>query len=257
MKSKTLAIVITCCAFALSLGLVACGGSSSGSAAASGSATSAGSASASASASASGASSDATANGYLDDHGLITVKALIELDGAKLTDLADSAGYKWDEKHASWTKVGSDVSPSKALTQEDYNNSTDLSAFNFTADEIAGFATGAKGTPVKWYHSSKAKYNDVADVLAYQQVKVVDQCDVEHRNYGKQTWAIVENSAGDRFLLCAMYYDNKGVVEVFTPEYIATESRGIASEFNLGDYLLEDKHTIDDVWAVLKSGEVS
>ena len=32
---------------------------------------------------------------------------------------------------------------------------------------------------------------DVADVLANQQVKVVDQCEVEHRNYGKQIWAVI------------------------------------------------------------------
>ena len=108
--------------------------------------------------------------------------------------------------------------------------------------ENLGFAVGGKGTPVKWLVSSKAAYADVADVLANQQVKVVDQCEVEHRNYGKQIWAVIENSAGDRFLLCTSYYSNTGVCDLFTADYIATNERGIASSFNHGDYLLEDAH---------------
>ncbi len=162
---KGLSIAIMCCAFALAMGLVACGGSSSGSAASSASASAA-----SASASASGSSAEAAAAGYLDSHGLISAKALTELDGAELTELAESAGYQWDEKHAEWTKVGSDVAPMKGLTKEQSEaggtNISDTSKYDFTQDEVAGFATGGKGTPVRWMLSCKGKYADAAEYLA-------------------------------------------------------------------------------------------
>ena len=258
---RILAIVIACCAFVLAMGLVACGGSSSGSTAASGSAAGSAASASGASGESSGAKAQAQADGYLDRYGLITAKALTELDGAELTKIADSSDYKWDEKHAAWSKIGSDVSPSRGLTQEESeaagHSISDLSQYKFTAEEIAGLAKGGKGTPIKWLASSKAAYTDVADVLASQQVKIVDQCEVDHRNYGTQTWAIIENSAGERFLLVAMQYDNASVYKVFTADYIATESIGIASEFNLGDYLLRDVHTIDGAMEVLKSGQVS
>jgi len=258
---RILTIAIACCALALAMGLVACGGSSSGSAAASGSASGSAASASSASAGSGDAKAQAQTDGYLDKYSLITAKALTELDGAELTKLADSSGYKWDEKHAAWSKVGSDVSPSKGLTQEESEAAgysiSDLSQYEFTAEEIAGLAKGGKGTPIKWLSSSKAAYADVADFLNCQQVKIVDQCEVNHRNYGTQTWAIIENSAGERFLLVAMQYDNTSVYKVFTSDYIATESIGIASEFNLGDYLLKDAHTIDAAMEVLKSGQVS
>jgi len=256
MKRRTLAIAITCCALALTMGLAACGGSSSGSAVASGSAASASSAS-----SGSDAKAQAQADGYLDQYSLITAKALTELDGTELTKLAESADYKWDEKRSEWTRFGSDVAPTRGLTSEESDAAgysiSDTSAYDFTAEEIAGFAIGGKGTPVEWLIANKAAYADVADVLASQQVKIVDQCEVEHANYGKQIWAVIENSAGDRFLLCASYYSNTGVSRLFTTDYIATAPRGIASCFNHGDYLLADAHTIDAIMEVLKSGQVS
>lgn len=257
---KILAIILTCCAFVLAVGLVACGGSSSGSAAASGSA-SGSPANASGASSGSDAKAQAQADGYLDQYGIITAKALSELDGAALTKVAESAGYTWNEKHASFSKIGSQVSPSKGLNKEQGEAAgysiTDTSKYDFTPEEVAGFAVGGKGTPVVWLVSSKAAYADVADVLANQQVKVVDQCEVEHRNYGKQIWSVIENSAGDRFLLCTSYYSNLGEYKLFTADYIATNQRGIASSFNHNDYLLEDAHTIDAVMEVLKSGQVS
>ena len=264
---KSLGIVLSCCAFALAMGLAACGGSSSGSAPASGSASGSDSGATASASGASGGSGDAKAqaqaDGYLDQNGTITAKALTELDGAALTKVAESAGYTWNEKHASFSKAGSDVSPSKGLNKEQSEAAgysiTDTSKYDFTAEEVAGFAQGGKGTPVKWLISSKSKYADAAAVLADQQVTIVDQCEVEHRNYGKEVWAVVENSAGDRFLLCALHYDSddSGAVDVFTEDYIATNERGIASRFNLGDYLLADAHTIDAVMEVLKSGQVS
>lgn len=250
---RAFAIAIACCAFALTLGLVACGGSS-GSSAASGSTASAGGASGGAD----GASAEAAAAGYLDENGFLTVKAFIELDGAELTKVAEAAGYKWDEKHASWTRVGSDVSPMKARTHEDYSSgNTDA---DFTSDEIAALPVGAKGVPMEWFISNRVvKYDDAADLLDDQQVTVVDQCEVEHRNYGKEIWAVVVNSAGDRYLLEVRHYDSdgSGVIEVYSTDYIATESRGVASSFNMGDYLLEDAHTIDAIMEVIRSGEVS
>ena len=260
MKKRVLTVALTCCAFVLAMGLVACGGSSSGSAAASGSA-SGSAASASSASGSSDAKAQAQTDGYLDQYGIITAKALTELDGAALTKVAESAGYTWNEKHASFSKTGSQVSPSKGLNKEQSEAAgysiSDTSQYNFTPEEVAGFAVGGKGTPVKWLVSSKAAYADVADVLANQQVKVVDQCEVEHRNYGKQIWAVIENSAGDRFLLCTSYYSNTGVCDLFTADYIATNERGIASSFNHGDYLLEDAHAIDAAMEVLKSGQVS
>ena len=262
---KGLAIVVVCCSFVLALGLAACGGSSSGSAA-SGSAASGVSgsaASASTSGSASGASAEASADGYLDSHGLINAKALTELDGAELTKLAESAGYQWDEKHAEWTKVGSDVAPMKGLTKEQSEaggtSISDTSKYDFTQDEVAGFAAGGKGTPVRWMLSCKGKYADAAEYLADQNVEVVEQCDVEQRYGGTHIWAIVKNSAGDRFLMDVEYVpkENSGQVDVYTSDYITTNSRGIASAFSLGEYLLEDKHTIDEAFEVIKSGEVS
>lgn len=255
---RAFAIPIMCCAFVLALGLVACGGSSSGSTASSAASGSASTASASGdSGGSSTASADAETAGYLDEYGLMTAKALIELDGAELTELAKTANYNWDEKHAEWTTFGSDVAPSKGLTSEEMQASDGIEAFEFSADEVAAFAKGAKGTPVVWYVTSKAKYDDVNQFLAAQQVTVVDQCEVEHRNYGKEIWSIVENSSGDRFLLCAKHYSGKSAFDLFTEDYIAINSRGVASSFNLGDYLLEDAHTIDDIWPILQSGEVS
>jgi len=259
---KYLSVVITCCVFALALGLVACGGSSSGSATASGSASGA-SASASGGSAASDAAGEYKSAGYLDEHEVVTAKALVELDGAELTKVAEAAGYKWDEDHAEWTRSGSEVGPSKGLTAEEHESAgysiTDTSKYDFAADEVAGFAQGAKGTPVRWLISSKAKYADAAAVLADQQVTIVDQCEVEHRNYGKEVWAIVENSAGDRFLLCARHYDSddSGAVDLFNEDYLATNERGVASSFGLGDYLLEDANTIDAAFEIIKSGEVS
>lgn len=256
---RVFAIALMCCAFVLALGLVACGGSSSGSAAASGSASAASASTSGASAGSSAASGDAASEGYLDEHNVITAKALVELDGAELTKLAESASYKWDDKHAEWTRVGADVAPSKGLTSEEMSASNGIEAFEFTADEIAGLAVGGKGTPMSWLVSCKAKYADSAAVLAAQQVDIVDQCEVNHKNYGKEIWAIIKNSAGDRFLLCARHYDSddSGAVDLFNSEYLATNARGIASCFNSGDYLLEDAHTIDAAWEVLKSGQVS
>lgn len=254
---KGLAVVLMCCAFALAMGLAACGGSSSGSAA-SGSASTA-----SASGSASGASAEAAAEGYLDSHGLISAKAVTELDGAELTKLAESAGYQWDEKHAAWTRVGSDVAPMKGLTKEQSDaagtNITDTSKYDFTQDEVAGFAAGGKGAPVRWMFSCKGKYADAAEYLADQNVEVVEQCDVEQRYGGTHIWAIVKNSAGDRFLMDVEYVpkENSGQIDVYTSDYIATNSRGVASAFSLGEYLLEDIHTIDEAFEVIKSGQVS
>ncbi len=51
--------------------------------------------------------------------------------------------------------------------------------------------------------------------------------------------------------------ENSGQIDVYTTDYIATNARGIASAFSLGEYLLEDKHTIDEAFEVIKSGEVS
>ena len=257
---RSFAIVIMCCAFVFALGLAACGGSSSGSAASSASGSAA---SASASASASGASAEAAAAGYLDSHGLINAKALTELDGAELTKLAESAGYQWDEKHAEWSKVGSDVAPMKGLTKEESEaggtNISDTSKYDFTQDEVAGFAAGGKGTPVRWMLSCKGKYADAAEYLADQNVEVVEQCEVEQRYGGTHIWAIVKNSAGDRFLMDVEYVanENSGQVDVYTTDYIAANSSGIASAFSLGQYLLEDKHTIDEAFEVIKGGEVS
>ncbi|MBQ9043137.1 MAG: hypothetical protein IJ111_10050 [Eggerthellaceae bacterium] len=260
---KSLAIVAACCAFALALGLVGCGGSSSGSAAASGSAASGSAAASAGSASASDAMSAYKADGYLDEFGIVTAKALIELDGAELTQVAEAAKYEWTDEHAEWTKIGSELAPSKGLSAEDReaagSNITDTSKYEFTPDEVAGFAVGGKGTPVKWLMTSKAQYADAAEVLADQQVTVVDQCEVEHRYYGTEIWSIVQNSAGDKFLLCTWRYDSdsSGAYDLYNEDYIAHNSRGIASHFNMGDYLLADVHTIDEIWPILQSGEVS
>lgn len=260
MGKKKFAIIVMCCAFALAMGLVGCGGSSSGSAAASGSASGA-SASGSASAGAGDAKAGYTADGYLDEFGIVTAKALVELDGAELTKVVESAKYEWDEKRAEWTKVGSEAAPSKGLSAEDFEaalSDTDSTAmFHFTPEEFAGLAAGGKGTPLKWLVTSKAKIDNVEQVLANQQVTVVEQCEVEHRNYGKQIWAIVQNSAGDKFLLCASHYSGTSSIDLFNADYLAYNSRGVASSFNSGDYLLEDAHTIEAAFEVIKSGQVS
>lgn len=257
---KSLAIVVACCAAVLALGLVACGGSSSGSAATAGSASGA-STSASASTGSGSAATDATGDyksaGYLDEFGIITAKALTELDGAELTKVADAASYKWEDKHGEWTKVGTNVAPSKGLTSEQMSASDGVEAFYFTPDEIAGLAQGGKGTPICWSVTSKAKVDGLEQVFANQQVTVVDQCEVEHRSYGKEIWAIIKNSAGDEFLLCAKYYSETSAVEVYNADYLATSARGVASSFNMGDYLLEDAHTIEAAFEVIKSGQVS
>ncbi|MDO4539309.1 MAG: hypothetical protein Q4B54_14180, partial [Coriobacteriales bacterium] len=247
---RVFATTATCCALALALGLVACGGSQSTvEASDSASATSASSTSSASSAStdSGSAATEAIAAGYLDENNVMTAKALVELDGAGLTTLAESAGYKCSDKHAQWFGVAGQVAPTKGLTSEEMAASESLEAFNFTKDEIPGLAIGGKGTPIKWLVSTNAKYADASALFAAQQVSVVDQCEVDHRNYGKQIWAIVENSAGDRFLLCTYCYesDGTGSINLFNSDYLATNANGIASEFNLGTYLLEDAHTID------------
>ena len=104
---KSIAIVIACCAFALAMGLVGCGGSSSGSAAsssaASGSAASDSAASGS-SGSESAASSEASSSAaqltdipadYLDIDGGITINAVRGLTGPGLVTLLKQQGYEW------------------------------------------------------------------------------------------------------------------------------------------------------------------
>ena len=266
---KQLTAITASCAFALALGLAACGGGASSSATgsqpggeSSGAAATETSSVASGTSETSGGETDeAKAAGYLDQFGSLTAKALVELDGAALTKVVEGAGYTWTDDHAEWTKIGLEVAPSRGLGKEEDEaggySILDTSKYDFTSEEVASFAVGAKGTPVKWLISSKGNYADVADVLASQQVNIVDQCEVDHRNYGKQIWAIIENGAGDRFLLCASHYSKTGVVYVFNADYLATNARGVASSFNLGDYLLEDAHTIEAAFDVIKSGEVS
>ena len=243
---RILAIAAACCALVMAFALAACGGSSSGSAA-----------SGSASAAGGDAKAGYTADGYLDEFGVITAKALIELDGAELSKVAKAADYAWDEKHAEWKKLGSEAAPSKGLTSEEMQASNGTDAFEFTESEVAGLAAGGKGTPIMWLTTSIAKIDSVEQVLANQQVKVVDQCVIEHRNYGKEIWAIVQNNAGERFLLCAQQYSDKSAVNLYTAEYIAASAHGIASHFNSYEYLLYDAHTIDAIWPILQSGQVS
>ena len=261
MGKRTLATILTCCAFALALGLAGCGGSSSGSAASSASSASGSAGASGASASASAAGGDAkagyTADGYLDEFGIVTAKALVELDGAELAKVAEAAKYEWDDKNAEWAKVGSGLAPSKGLSSEEMQASNGIEAFEFSEAEVAGFAAGDKGTPVMWLVTSRAKIDDVDTVLANQQVTIVDQCEIGHRNYGRELWAIVKNSAGDQFLMCAQHYDDKSVVDLYTADYIAANEHGIASHFNSGEYLLYDAHTIDAAMEVLKGGQVS
>ncbi len=260
---KKVLTVAACCAFALALGLVGCGGSSSGSTAASASGSSSAAASENASATSESASAggDAkdgyTTDGYLDEFGIVTAKALVELDGAELAKVAEAAKYEWDDKNAEWAKVGSGLAPSKGLSSEEMQASNGIEAFEFSEAEVAGFAAGGKGTPVMWLVTSRAKIDDVDTVLANQQVTIVDQCEIGHRNYGRELWAIVKNSAGDQFLMCVQHYDDKSVVDLYTADYIAANEHGIASHFSSGEYLLYDAHTIDEIWPILQSGEVS
>ncbi len=254
MKNKGIAIAVVCCACALALSLVGCGGSSSGSTApASGS----GGASASGSASAGAAgASGAAASDYTDAHGYLTVKALVELDGKALAQAAEDAGYEWNDASCLWKKTGSSVMPSRALTQVDYDAAKGLDAFNFTLDEVDAFAAGAAGTPVMWTVSnSKAAYSGADEILADQQVDVVEQCAIDNAAYGTETWALVQNGANDRFLLEIRYDGDKlsGDVLVYTADYVATEANGIASAFLFVPDGLYDAHTIDECWAALKA----
>ncbi len=100
---KRFAIVAACCAFALMLGLVGCGGSS-GSAAASASGSASGSASA-AESTASSAEASASASAaavevdvkpeYLAPNGGITLNAVLDLTGPEVETLLQQQGYEW------------------------------------------------------------------------------------------------------------------------------------------------------------------
>ncbi len=198
-----------------------------------------------------------TAAGYLDASGYITARAVVDLDGAALSELAEASGYKWNED--GWElkpmKVRARLSPSKGLTSEEMEGTTiiDTDKFDFTEDEVKGFAAGSAGTSLRWFiEHAWAEYEDAAQVLADQNVDVIDQCEVESNYYGTVIWAVVEGKGG-RLLLQARHYDsnNSGTVEVYTPEYLVTSSNGVASSFDTYCEGLDNAHTIDEVWQII------
>ena len=203
----------------------------------------------------SGSNKDALAAGYLDDNNHVTAKALVELDGKELSELAESAGYTWTGDQ--YGKEGANVHPTRALTSEEMKNAMkDLSAFDFSQDEVKAFGKASLDAPVNWSITNfDIPYENVEQVLSTQNVDIEEQCEIENGAYGKEIWAIVKNSNSDRFLLEARYYDSdkSGYIQIFEPEYLKINARGMASTFN--DYYegLEEARTVDDVWKILSN----
>ena len=197
------------------------------------------------------------AAGYIDQHGFITVKALTELDGQGVADVLAAASYEWVDEKCAWKRVGSNLTPSRGLTSEQMQQSIadgTTDAFRFSSSEIAAFPKGSSGVPVDWFLSNRVvKYGSPAELLADQQVNVIDQCEIENGAYGIEIWAVIENSSHERFLLEVRHYasDDSGVIEVYNAAYIATNTNSIASAFNDYHPGLEDATTIDAVWRIL------
>ena len=131
-------------------------------------------------------------------------------------------------------------------------------AFDFSEEEIAGFAAGSAGTPVRWsIYQYLPKVHSVEDALANQPVTIVDQCRIESRYYGIEIWAIIEGPYG-RYLMQVQHTasSDRGYVGVYTPEYIAINANGVASEFDNFYYELDEVHDLDEAWAIIKSHAV-
>ena len=256
MKKK-IVIVFACCALVAALGLVGCGGASSSGASDSQTSSSASSASSSVESSTSNSSGDTTlfGMGYADKHSLMTAKAIIELDSEELANVAEKLHYEWDADKCRWSRAASTVSPWRGLTSEQYSSDEAFSLQNVTADDIAAFAMGAKGEPVAWnMYNTIVEYANSDAAFADQAVEAVDQCVVNNWPYGDEIWAIVQNSAGDRFLMEVRHLssNNTGQVLVYTADYVAVNANGIESALDKYYPGLDEAHTIDAAWQILK-----
>ena len=260
-------IITIAAAAVLAFAIAGCSGQSSNSGGASGGSASGGGTSEAAPAADTGGAAQsggndvarkATESGYLDKNGFVTVLGLIELNGKELGEVVESSSYKWDDEDAEWKRGGSLLSPMKGLSDEDHDgdyNIMDTSNYDFTADEVAALAMGAKGTPLEWYLQNWiVKYDSAEELLADQNVVPIDQCQIENGAYGAEIWALVQNSAGDRYIMEVRHYDSddSGTIELYNEDFIAHNANGIASAFN-HYYGLEDAHTIDAAWEILKS----
>ena len=182
MKKQLFAIAA---AAVLAIALAGCSGSSSGggeSAGGTSEATPAADTGAGAESGGNDVASKAAESGYLDKNGFVTVLGLIELNGQELGEVVESSSYKWDDDKAGWVRAGSLLSPMKGLSDEDRNGDTDImdiSEYDFTADEVAALAMGAKGTPLEWYLQNWiVKYDNAEELLADQNVVPIDQCQI-------------------------------------------------------------------------------
>lgn len=205
------------------------------------------------------ATADFKAQGYLDDNGYLTVKAILDLEGTALSDVINAAGYDWNEYKWELADRDSVVVPMKGLNQEEMDASTtDKDARHFTQDDIAALAAGGKGTSIEWAISNYAKtYESLDELLESQNVEVVDQVEIEDATFGTEILAVVKNGSGENCILQVIVYpsDSHGYLGIFTPGYIERMWNGIASSID-GYSDLNDAHTVDEVWQVVAGRSV-
>lgn len=226
---RILAIVAACCAFALALGLVGCGGSSAGSAAASGSGTALGSSSAaetsasSAGASASGASAVVTVDvkpEYLDGNGGITLNAVLDLTGPELEALLQQ-GYEWVKGgFTGWQNAttGDNLTvrsvDDKLVKEDGYGSATEKGALAEGHVRITTHAYALETT----------------DDLAAVRDAMLAGCTVEdswQAGFGAYLYSVVADASGERYIIVVIANDeNEAQVEFKTDAYLEASGDG-------------------------------
>ena len=223
MQKRTIAIIAICCAFVLTLGLVACGGSSSGSATSSASSTSGAASSASASAASASASPSATQSidipaEYIDIDSGITLDAVIGLTGPELATLLKQQGYAWDV--LGWKNA-------------DNENFARVRSADGTSLKEADFATATgKGELAEGYvqlvsHAREIIYTDDLVTIRDAMLHGFTVQDSWLTGGGAYLFSVVESADGARYILIVVAEDqNKAIIELESDAYLVANGDG-------------------------------
>ena len=224
MEKRIVATAVMCCAFALALGLVACGGSSSSSAASSASGASSEAAS---SASASGASASAASSAaqtievpaeYIDIDGGITLDAVMGLTGPELATLLKQQGYAWDI--LGW----------KNADTENFARVRDAEGKSIKEADFAA-ATG-KGELANGYvqivsHAREIIYTDDLVTVRDAMLHGFTVQDSWLTGGGAYLYNVVENAEGARYILIVVAEDqNEAIIELQSDAYLVANGDG-------------------------------
>ena len=222
------------CMFALA----ACGGSSSASSAASASASESASSDSASADDASSASSDVAspsassvaADGTIDQHGNVSLYALIELTGPEVTELYENQGYVWNEKDQEFKREADgafffSLNDSGKLTADDYVAATDKG-----------------GVAIAATYNVVAGYKDAESAL-----KGNAQCTVEDSYFTEDGVgvAIIYGPSMEEYLVVVdQYGDRMFELDVYSQDAIAS---GLVDRIHGGTY----GETLKEVWKTL------